>query len=372
MKNKKREPLLIDRFLVKTYDTSNERGIIPREFWDSTRHNLMLSKRFVLDHEAARYCAELLAQNPRIIADAQDFAIPPFERTYIEFPYREWYQIISGKEPDTTADERVGYLIVGNTVRGLAYHTNLLTHEDECGLTPIEYQLNAPWTNEEELAVAQKLQISRMGFDVFYWGESILKFGDHRVRADGTTQLKLDDWQKEGVRSLRANHQFKLMHHSHVNPAELFDKLYHGSAGDLRNIIGILLFLNRTSKTRYETEINMQPGRWIGRKQANLVKHRVISYSVNPVPRLIKLAANESVRRRLHDVRGHLCHNEIARTNSHEHEWVETLDEPGGKAGRNSQLQWHCICGGLRWWRKPHMRGHESKGLVTSEYKITE
>ena len=34
--------------------------------------------------------------------------------------------------------------------------------------------------------------------------------------------------------------------------------------------------------------------------------------------------------------------------------------------------KWFCECGGLRWWRKQHMRGHEEKGLVTSEYKVTE
>lgn len=357
----KREPLLADRFLAASYHDSKYASICTKPFWESTRENLILAKRFVLSAEAARYCAELLAQNPRIIADAQDFAIPPFPRTYIELPYTEWYEIISGKKASPTADQRVGYLIVNNTVRGIAASHDL----DTVGVSPIEYQLNDPWTLEEELEAAKLCGISRLQFDTFFWGESILKLGSLKCNEKDGHHINFDQWQSEGMRSLRANHSFKMALGPAMtqDSAEVFNKLYKGSAGDLRNIIGLLLFLNRTSKTRIERDVGVQPGRWIGRKQANFMSHRVISYSVNPTPKLIKLAAGESIRRRLHDVRGHLCHNEVARTNHHEHEWIESAEK---------DLQWYCECGGLRWWKKPHMRGTLGKGLVTSEYKVTD
>jgi hypothetical protein len=356
MKTVKREPLLADRFLSNTRSPRND--IVPQQFWDTTRSNLMLAKRFVLDRDAVRYCAELVRDNPRIIADAHDFAIPPFERTYIEFPFTEWYETVTGRTADATADTHAGYLIVGNSVRCLA------GFQDSVALTPIEYHLNQPWTVKESFKMATTLGTSRLSFDMFYWGESMHKFGYLKNKMEDEPDFEFaSDWQKEGVRSLRANHSFTLNLMPGMNAPAIWQKFYQGSAGDLRNIIAMLLFLNRTSKTRYEKEVGMQPGRWIGRKQANLLTHRVISYSVNPVPRLVKLVAGEGIRRRLHDVRGHLCHNEVARTNGCTHDWIEFAD---------NHLKWRCECGGLRWWRAEHRRGHEAKGFVTSEYKVTD
>jgi hypothetical protein len=162
---------------------------------------------------------------------------------------------------------------------------------------------------------------------------------------------------------LRENHSFELNLRAGIDKRQFWGQLYNGSAGDLRNIIGLLLFLNRTSQVRYEREEPTLPGRFIGRKQTNFLAHRVISFKLNPLPRLVKLCAGESIRRRLHDVRGHFCHNKIARENNHLHDWIEAAE---------NHLQWSCECGGLRWWRNPHMRGHEGKGLVLSEYNVKE
>jgi hypothetical protein len=353
----KREPLLADKFLALGYHPEDTSGVVTKAFWQTTCSNLKLAKHFVFDRQATEYCAALLKQEPRIVADAQDFAIPPFERTYIEIDFTAWYRVLAGREPDGHADIRMGYLIVKNEVRCLSESL------EGVGLSPISYRLNEPFTLEEEVKLCRQLQISRSKLDLFFWAESAFTFT--RVEnVDGRREAHVDhEWQKEGLRSLRANHGFAFNLPPHRSLPKIWDRFYESSAGDLRNIIGLLLFLNRTSKTRYETEAPLLPGRWIGCKQATLLRHRVISFSVNPVPRLLKLAAGESIRRRLHDVRGHLCHNEVARTNLHDHEWEESEE---------NHLRWSCSCGGLRWWRKPHMRGHEERGLVTSEYRVTE
>ena len=335
----KREPLLVDKILSFPYgDNSNK--ILPKPFWETTRSNLQLAKRFVFDTQATEYCASLIREEPRIIADAQDFAIAPFDRTYIEIDFTSWYRTVTGNQPDANADTRLGYLIVKNEVRVLAESPN------GAAISPIVYNLNKPFSYDEELKSCEFLGISRMQLDVFYWGESSFK------------KLQKTEWQKEGIRSLRANHSFSI-----ALSDKKVERFYESSAGDLRNIIALLLFMNRTSKTRYEKQVPMLPGKWIGRKQSTFLKHKIISFSVNPIPKLIKLSAGESIKRRLHDVRGHLCHNFEARTNHHDHDWIESTEK---------HMHWYCACGGVRWWRKSHVRGYEEQGIVTSEYKVTD
>ena len=350
----------------------------------------------MLDDDATRYAGELVRQAPRVIADAQDFAIPPFERTYIEFNFRTWFRAITGRDPDADGDDRVAYLIVKNRIRMLSYRKGM-----PIGIYPMEYELWNPFTLAEELALAQKLQTSRMAFDVFFWGESALQFMSgkwdqvhnhhfdvdgvepfvpeirdisggtqgipipgaekiHSVSADAETAAA-KVWDREGLRAIRANHRFTFYDPRMATP-QMWRVLVGGACGELRNVIAMLLFLNRTKKLHYEREEPTVTRMWKTRP-IPLLKHRTITLHVNPVPRLVKLAAGEGIRRRLHDVRGHFCHNEVARSNACEHVWAES---------REDHLQWRCECGGLRWWKREHQRGHADKGIVTADYKVKE
>lgn len=352
----KREPLLADKFLALTYGKDELTDLVPEEYFESTRSNLLLAKRFVLDEQATVYCADLIKRAPRIIADAQDFAIPPFERTYIEIPFKPWFETITGRPGDADGDTRVGYLIVGNVVRCFS------ENPDGLCVSPLEYHLHHPLTVEEEVKYAHWMGTSRIGLDTFYWGELITSFGTITC-TDGKHRIELNEWDKAGVRSLRANHGFSIHLPNKALPQipAMMEGLHEGSNGDLRNIIGLLIFLNRTSQVRYEREIPFKP-QMVNRKSVNLLKHRVITIKVDPIPKLLKLGAGSGIQRRLHDVRGHLCHNEIARTNFHDHDWQES---------EGDHLRWFCECGGKRWWRKEHHRGHEERGIVTSEYTVT-
>jgi hypothetical protein len=353
VKPPKREPLLADKFLATAY--ADQSGV-PRDFWESTRTDLRLAKRFVLSHDAATYCAQLLRDAPRILADAQEFAIPPFERTYIEIPFKTWFETITGVAADENGDQTVGYLITGSHVRCL------VATNDRAIVMPFEYHLNEPMTPQQEEEFVRQFGTSRAALDVFYWGQSAGQFGtfvsNHEV-------VITDEWQMEGLRSLRENHGVSIHLKKSMAPRlrETWSKLSSASSGDLRNVIGLLLFLNRTKEMQYD---RLEPfeSRMIGNKSVTLLTHRTITLHVNPVPRLIQtLTAGEGIRRRLreHDVRGHLCHNEKARASYHDHEWMEA-DGPN--------LRWSCTCGARRWWRNSHKRG-KGRGLVTT-YKVTE
>src|SRR6188768_2432040 len=112
-RNSIRRPTLADLMLASDPKIS----LLERRWRERTQDALRTAKKFVLDAQAASYIAEMIRKYPRVIADAQDFAIPPFERMWVEFPFENFYRIITGNEPDSTGDKMVGYLFRGPTVK---------------------------------------------------------------------------------------------------------------------------------------------------------------------------------------------------------------------------------------------------------------
>jgi hypothetical protein len=336
----KRKPTLADMFLA----TSKKHELFLPHFHETTVDNLRQAHRFVIDDEAIRYIGEMIRDMPRIIADAQDFAIPPFQKTWIEFNARLLFRTITGIEPDPNGDENLGYLIVGPVVRVIAGMDDG-THSPE--VLPLQYKMFQPWSLDEELKFSATTRISRLNLDAMFWGS--------------TAGMFLNERDKVGLRALRENHSMELCCKDHYKE-HIMDQLAVGQAGDLRNVIAILLFLNRMNNDIYERHVPLAQT-VIRARTAPLLKHTVITIKLNPIPKLRKLCAGEGVWRRLHDVRGHYCHNKEARYSGCMHEWEETRP-----------LHWECTlkCGGMRWWRHEHKRGHEEKGIVTSEYKVTE
>jgi hypothetical protein len=336
----KRKPTLADMFLA----TSVRREIEEPHFHETTCDHLRQAHRFVFDDQATEYVGEMIRTMPRIIADAQDFAIPPFEKTWIEFDSRVLFKAVTCKEPDVISDFRLGYLITGPLVRVIVNSNDEKMIPE---VLPLQYKLFQPFSFQQELEFCQKTRISRIALDAMYWGSAADVF--------------LNEQDKEGLRSLRENHSIELCCLPQIQD-RIMDELAYGQAGDLRNIIAFLLFLNRTRGDIYLKEVGHAQA--LVRHQVRpLLKHSVIHLKLNPIPRLRKLIAGPGVWRRLHDVRGHFCHNKEAKFSGCMHEWEET-----------KPLHWECKlkCGGVRWWRHEHQRGHADKGTVTSHYKVTE
>ena len=171
-------------------------------------------------------------------------------------------------------------------------------------------------------------------------------------------------------RAFRANHSMRFEHAKDADP-ELVDRLakfvFGQCAGDLRNVIALLLFLNRTSAERVERDVESRPA-MVRRKPSTLLKHTVISLRLNPIPKIRAAFGVGSAWRREHDVRGHFCHDERARTSwcvtgTSTHDWSEQA--------RSQSRQWRCLkCGGLRWWKDDFKRGRKDVGEVVSSYEV--
>lgn len=334
----KRKPTLADELLQSKSITFNKHMLQP------AKNDLLEAKRFILDDQAALYIAEMIKEVPRIIADAQDFAIPPFAKTWIEFPFLSFWEEINGFPPDDTADAKMGFLITGNRVRIVVGGRD----EGTAILMPHEYHLWHPMSLEEELRFVQKMGVSRMQLDHLFWGEA----------ANRLTQEK----DKEGLRALRENHRLHYIPQNTPADHQIWDQVILKSAGDLRNIIAILLFLNRTREIQIVDAVPHARG-MIKNKASTYLSHSKITLKLNPGPLLKKLVPGEGTWRKLHDVRGHFCHDKRAREAGHlwcSHEWIEF--EP---------LKWTCErCNGKRWWRNEHKRGNDEKGVIISEYKV--
>src|SRR5262245_23021918 len=78
----KRAPLLIDEFLAQKPLPSD---IMSPRREEAIRSRLREAKVYKFDGAAARYCGEMMRAHPAVIARDQDFAIPPFPTTYVEY-----------------------------------------------------------------------------------------------------------------------------------------------------------------------------------------------------------------------------------------------------------------------------------------------
>lgn len=373
--NIKRQPTLADRLLaLEPKDYKEPRFIAGRQ------NLLVQAKKFVLDAQATVYLARMLKEHPRIVSDANDFAQRPFEQMWIEMPFPAFYEIMTGRKTDSDGDQIIGYLFDGPVVNVASFGAEGVRYgkSTPAGFTPVEYILNRPMSETETEKVCAQLGMrSHRGFaiDIQMWGSSALSFvTDPEERARLGLLNYVEDrpdreWDAEGLRSLRENHTLRIRKIPGV-PDEDIKDVVQGSSGDLRNIIALLLFLNRTANIQSVREEPMGHA-MINRRPRPLLPHKVISLRIDPGPRLLKLVADqEHIKRCNHPVRGHYKHDKRA--------WAGC---PHGKelAGDFGEwwieyepLRWKCEeCGGKRWWHPAHRRGDPALGVIDRDYAVT-
>jgi len=366
----KRQPTLADMFLATKYESTWKHS---KRTYNVVRDKLIEAKRFVLDDAASRYLGEMQRDLPEAIAFGQEFALPPFPLTWVEFNSRIHYEALTGRVPDADSDFLLGFLINWPSAYVIANATDEHGRFKDALLSPMKYKLFQPFDHKSELEFCETIGISRFQLDAFFWGESLHKMmADIIRRQTGLTVGKvafetdmieqLTPTQTEFARSLRANHSVEIIYDQHRDEVrQTFMRMFQGSAGELRILVALLLLLNRSSKVTYLTELGPKQ-QMIRNKPRTLLKHSVITFKLNPIPKIKRLGGKGGgLWRRRHDVRAHFCHDKTARNASCMHDWEEQAIE-----------QWRCLqCGGLKWRRKAHSRGHLEKGDVVAGYQVT-
>ncbi len=339
----KRSALLCDVFIASV--RRGEFGLISPQRARHVADRLLAAKRWVFDHSASEYVARMQALDPGRAAREQQFALPPFKTMYVEFDPRPTFEMLTAMASDANSDERVGYLYDDGRVFVLASAA-----VEEAAVVPISFGLHRGWSADEQRALAQLLEHREVALDAYFWGSAY------------------DMVSAEEQQALRSQHSMRLeMHPGALNVRQYSQAMHQvmaGSAGELRSIVSMLIFLNRAGRVRFERAVGARPA-LIRRRPASLLSHSVVSFKLDPVAQLAEGGGGSGLWRRAHDVRGHFCHDYLARTSGHHpdgHLWVETRIN-----------QWRCgACQGLRWWRDEHRRGHLDKGVVVTDYLVKE
>lgn len=307
---------------------------------------LMEAKRFVLDVPAASKFGEIVRDYPQTAVEGVEFAKSPFPLMYVEWPTTEYWRIVNGLDMAEDAADRMAFLYNGSSLFVLCAFKD----ETKPALMPLMYRLNTDWPFAAQQKFAQDLNRSRLYLDQLFWGTSYGKVDPDMRKA------------------LRQQHSIESIVETRTDEskAELV-RMIEDQAGDLRAAILMLLYLNSTSSIRVDEEIPAKQG-MINHKTGVYLKHSVIKLNMSKVDREIKRTfGHQSVWRREHDVRGHWCHDKIAKkaqARGHVHEWWQI---PRGRSE-----QWFCPkCTGLKWWQPDHRRGHKEKGVVVQEYEVT-
>lgn len=310
--------------------------------WPRNAGQVMRSARkFVMTDDATAKVRDAIVAYPELLALNGQFAIPPFETMWIEFDNRVMIDsdiLTNGNPYDTaSADVRIGYLFHAGRVYSVSEAA-----DHRPFVTPFTCQLHRPMRFHEQDAMAEFFNVSRIGIDPFLWGHTLHQYVDGDVAP-----------------MLRHQHSVAWTSRD-IGDAVSRQRLYLGASGELRSLLAILLMLN-------------QPGRWVSRdvpRQRGMIRgkskpyfgHSVIDINLDRARPVTLLGGEPRSGRsvRWHEVRGHFCHNRIARTNGCAHTWVEMVSR-----------RWECSCGAKRWWRQyPDGRGSAQVGYVDQIRRI--
>ena len=319
----RRQPTLADRFLAKKFAASER--YLHGDVLDMLKSRVRTAHKFVLDDNATTRIAHVVRDIPDLLIREYDFARPPFDLTWIEFKHDLfWREVGNPREmQDDDSDMNVGYLIDGNTVSVITGGT---IGSPYAGPYPsiIRFHFNTEWSDGEYADWMASAEVtnsgSDKGLDQFLWGGT-LKSMDMETRDRLRARNRVTVYRPPSVG--RWGNEVRFL--------SLLESTIHGSVGEMRNIIAMMLMLNRPSITRYS---NMPQGKGFSRgKLMTYMAHTSITIDLDAVPtmRLLGTPEGDAIPRRRHEVRGHYCQNREARDYTRIagciHDWVTCHDD---------------------------------------------
>lgn len=332
--------------------SEDKQAIVDKKTEAMVRAKVRSAKRFVLTEEAAIKVGEAIRAYPEMLVEQGVFARTPFETCWIEMPSYRFHETIVPGSSTPEADTRVGYLFDGDNVYIVAQRD-----ETVASISPLVIHLHQTHTLKQELKLTEELNLSRYSLDYFYWGKTMADELPVAIR-----------------RGLREQHSFSMHTKEKYKSAITGEEFLMFSAGEVRNIIGLLLMINQPSSILRAEPVEKR--RAMTRKGSRLfMAHSVITLHLDKrhrPDRIFRLPRAFRMGPKWHEVMNHWCHDKIARTKGHNEDDPRTHGR-GNHAHVWEQdddgvLRFTCsICGGKRWRRIMKGRGNKSRGTVTQE-----
>ena len=308
----------------------------------------LAAHKFVLDSTASEFVGDLLRRAPLEVLQEHEFARTPYDLMWVELDHKAYYKGLRqwAGDPRET-DDLIGFLYDNGTVWSLA------DSEGYGGvpiIMPFKFHLHQPVSFEQELALAQKVGLSRLTFRSALLGS-----------------INSDDkwWATREAADICRSHRTELIEEDFTAglSAEQWEALLRGGAGSLKLILTLALLMSRPGQhVLSQAEVGHRKVIYKG-KNAVFKAHHRISLRLehkDPVTYFTRHLST-GLHRRRHGVRGHWAQTRRLVTRGCDHQWDGIAPD-----------KYECLtCGAKRWWRKAHMRGDSTIGFITKEYDVT-
>jgi hypothetical protein len=378
----RRRPTLADRFVTRRF-SDWERAVHPKTI-EQMKKGVREARRFVLDDAAITRIGEIILTVPDLLVLQHQFARAPYDLTWIEFPAHILWRMFRDQHPEVydaagkwgdieSSDHTIGYLIDHERVNIICGGT-VAEPDAQPNILPIQYRLHTEWGDGEQAEFQRRSGLDAQDIDKFMWGSTW---------TDLPAANRADLTNRNLAEFLPSNPLHK-NHDRWQGNGEMVDAVL-GSTGELRNIIAILLVMNRPSITRYLRTNEPSKGFHKG-KLLNYMRHTTVTIDISAVEkvRLIGTPDGDAEPKRRGEVRGHYKHNRVAHatdciheyqpTHGWQQQWAPWPDAPIGLPGDPGvPRNWVCAqCGGKRWWRKESEKGDAGIGYVNHDaYTVT-
>lgn len=290
------------------------------------------ARQFVFDEAASVFLGRFISDCPDVLVDQMQFALQPYETTYIELDLAAVYR---GTGKPSTADYypepdwKIGFLSHGGVVYG--------------------------FTNSRQREVPYLSPLCVLDNEYHPSAKVDALIDDSRVIL-GTTWYDLNEAQRAAVAQ-----RFNM---GYIGPEEHAESaLRHmipASMGEARVYLAALLMLfNRRRFTVLDHGFSRRGSRG---KIRTFMAHTSVTIHLDQYIDFKRHVESEQQRLspRRHEVRAHYKHRHL--TPGCEHQWTPVEDKK----------QWRCTCcGGLRYLCREHLRGDAGVGFVKKDYQIT-
>lgn len=321
-----------------------------QSYYAAMLHDARTARRFILGDEASFQVGRWIDACEDILLDNLQFAKPPFERCYVEMSVGELHRglgrPISG--PQETADDRLGFLIIGNHVRVVVSGPV----EKGAQMGAWDYWLNTP--DDDPVIVQGHNDRNEWTRLKLILGSTMHALKDEHQRLAICYGTRVRTYIPDFMREVRewdptnSTIQTKMLN------------VVAGSAGELRNLWAVLLLINQhrrhLSFQDMPRQVALTPRRRV--YQA----HTLVTLPIHP-PEAVRRTYYPNTRASPvgHEVRGHWVrfHLEPGCV----HEWPMIPDDHG-----------HFVCErcrGWRTWKKAYHRGNAVAGYDVHTYEVT-